>query len=113
LFEEGIARGEGHAVVAAFDDEVDGGEHGFHFREARGVVSQEVGAGEGELGGKCGTGDEGCHFVGWREEYYRWAIVCCSGGGVLLIGELTRLRLEILRSSSIELRPIRGESQRH
>lgn len=38
-FESWVARGEGQAVVAAFDDEVDGGEEGFHAREAGGVVA--------------------------------------------------------------------------
>ena len=39
VFEERVARHEGGAVVAAFDDEVDLVDEGFHFGEAGGVVA--------------------------------------------------------------------------
>lgn len=58
FFEERVAGGEGHAVVPALDDEVDVGEHGDHFREAGGVMAEEVGAWEVEVGRKDGARDE-------------------------------------------------------
>jgi len=59
LLEEGVSASERHAVVAAFDDEINVGEHGDHFGEAGGVMAQEVGAGEVEVRREDGAGDEG------------------------------------------------------
>jgi len=56
--EERIAGGEGDAVVAAFENEVDLGEEGFHFGEAGGVVAEKVGAREGGEGGEGSAGNE-------------------------------------------------------
>lgn len=61
LLEQRIPRGKRNAIVAAFDDEVDGAEHRFHFREAGCMMPEEVGSREGELGGKGGARDEGRH----------------------------------------------------
>jgi hypothetical protein len=61
LLEQRIPRGKRDAIVAAFDDEVDGAEHRFHFREAGCMMPEEVGSREGELGGEGGTWEEGRH----------------------------------------------------
>jgi hypothetical protein len=47
LLEQRIPRGKRNAIVAAFDDEVDGAEHRFHFREAGCMMPKEVGSREG------------------------------------------------------------------
>jgi hypothetical protein len=61
LLEQRIPRGKRNAIVAAFDDEVDGAEHRFHFREAGCMMPEEVGSREGELRGEGGTWEEGRH----------------------------------------------------
>lgn len=61
LLEQRIPRGKRNAIVAAFDDEVDGAEHRFHFREAGCMMPEEVGSREGELGGKGGSREKGRH----------------------------------------------------
>jgi hypothetical protein len=61
LLEQRIPRGERNAIVAAFDDEVDGAEHRFHFRKAGCMMPEEVGSREGKLGGKGGAREEGRH----------------------------------------------------
>ena len=45
--EKGVTGRDGEAVVAAFDDEVDGGEEGADLAEPGGVVAEVVGAGNG------------------------------------------------------------------
>lgn len=77
--EQRVARGEGDAVVAALDDEVDAGEEGFHLGEAGFVVAEEVGAGERGERGEGMAGEEG-HLrvvmvvvgVGWMSEVVSW-----------------------------------------
>ena len=59
FFEEGIARCERDAIVTAFDNEVDGGEHRPHFGESSTGVAEEVSAGEIGEGGEGAAGEEG------------------------------------------------------
>jgi hypothetical protein len=49
LLEQRIPRREWDAIVAAFDDEVDGGEHRLHLGEPGSMMAEEVGAWKIEL----------------------------------------------------------------
>ncbi|KAI9647007.1 hypothetical protein NHQ30_005008 [Ciborinia camelliae] len=65
LFEQRIARRERDAIIATFDDEIDGREHRLHARKTGCMMPQIIGAGERELLGEHGAGDELGHVDGW------------------------------------------------
>jgi hypothetical protein len=49
LLEQRIPRCEWDAIVAAFDNEIDGGEHRLHLGEPGSMMAEEVGAWKIEL----------------------------------------------------------------